>query len=210
MKPLTRRSFIKTTAAGTGAIAMVNFLPGCLINSQGSDALIQGYFESEFGISDALCQKTLDKALSKGGDFADLYFEHTISNWVILEDGKVDRAYANIDLGVGVRTVKGDQTGFGFTQVLTESSMMNVADTAASIAGSSSSFKSPDFASQSIGNYYQLDKLFTEIPLSDKLPLVKEVNDNCFALSDLIIKVNATLHDNQKRIMIVTSDGKKA
>jgi len=43
-----------------------------------------GYFESEFGITDSLCRKVLTEALSKGGDFADLYFEHTISNYIVL------------------------------------------------------------------------------------------------------------------------------
>ena len=82
-------------------------------------------------------EKGLDKALSKGGDFADLYFEHTISNWVVLEDGKVNRAYGSIDLGVGIRTVKGEQTGYGFTQELTEESMLAAAATAATIANAS-------------------------------------------------------------------------
>lgn len=210
MKLLTRRSFIKKTAVGTGVLAMVNFLPGSLLSMPGSNTAIQGYFESEFGIDNSLCQRLLDRALSKGGDFADLYFEHSISNWVVLEDGKVDKAYANIDLGVGIRTVKGDQTGFGFTQILTEASMINVADTAASIANSSRVVTSPNFMNLNIGNYYPLEKLFTEIPLSSKLPIVKAVNDKCFALSDHVIKVNATLHDSQKRIMIVSSNGTKA
>jgi TldD protein len=47
-------------------------------------------------------RRILAKALSKGGDFADLFFEHTISNYLILEDGKVNQAYSNVALGVGV------------------------------------------------------------------------------------------------------------
>ena len=125
MKTITRRSFLGTTAVGAGAVALSHVIPGSWVNA--ANAKTEGYFETEFGITDGLCRKVLDKALSKGGDFADLYFEHTISNWVQLEDGKVDRAYGNIDLGVGIRTVKGDQTGYGFTQELTEESMMAAA-----------------------------------------------------------------------------------
>ncbi len=92
------------------------------------------YFGSEFGISDALCSKVLTRALARGGDFADLFFEHTISNYLMLEDGQVNRAYGVIALGVGIRTVKGDQVGYGFTQELDEKSMIAAADTAATIA----------------------------------------------------------------------------
>jgi len=39
--------------------------------------------------------------------------------------------------------------------------------------------------------------------------MVQSVNDKCFALSSLVAKVNAAFHDQQKRILIVTSDGTK-
>jgi TldD protein len=187
---------------------MVRIFPGVWLES--ANDLSAGFFESEFGISDGLCKKILNMALSKGGDFADLYFEHTISNWVSLEDGKVDRAYGSIDLGVGIRTVKGDQTGYGFTQELTEASMLAAAATAATIAEGAPKPVAREFVQLKTKNYYPMEKLFTEVPLSSKLPLVKKVNEQCFGLSDLVVKVNATMHDQQKRILIVTSDGIRA
>lgn len=207
MKLITRRSFLKTTATGAGTLALSRVIPGTWVFP--SQATTQGYFESEFGINDGLCQKVLDKALSKGGDFADLYFEHSISNWVILEDGKVNRAYGSIDLGVGIRTVKGEQTGYGFTQELTEESMMAAAATAATIASAAGKNSASTFVQQKTENYYPLKSMLTDVPLSSKVPLVKTVNDTCFELSDLIIKVTAGLHDQQKRTMIVTSEGVK-
>ncbi len=52
--------------------------------------------------------------------------------------------------------------------------------------------------------------MLTAIPLEAKLPLVQKVNELCFSLSPLIVKVNATYFDEQKRILIITSDGIKA
>ena len=46
----------------------------------------------------------------------------------------MNRAYGDVALGVGIRTVKGDQVGYGFTQELTEKSMLAAASTAATIA----------------------------------------------------------------------------
>lgn len=208
MKLINRRSFLKNSAAGAGALALSRIIPGSWVST--TKAISKEYFESEFGIDDGMCRRVLDKALSRGGDFADLYFEHTISNWVLLEDGKVDRAYGSVDLGVGIRTVKGEQTGYGFTQELTEESMMAAAATAATIANTSGKKSDSTFVKQKSENYYPLKSLLTDVPLSSKLPLVKTVNDTCFELSDLIVKVRAGLHDSQKRMMIVTSDGVKA
>lgn len=205
MDEMSRRSFLKTTAAASAAIPI---LSGSLFKLARAEA--PGYFDNEFGINDTLCQKVLAQALAKGGDFADLYFEHTISNWLALEDGKVNRAYSDVALGVGIRTVKGDQVGYGFTQELTESSMLAAAATAATIAEASAKALARKFKQMVLKNYYPLEKLLSAVPLESKLPIVQAVNDKCFARSHFIVKVNAGFHDQQKRIMIVSSDGVKA
>ncbi len=208
MKKITRRAFIKTSATAAAVTIATPLLPKGLYSLARADT--QGYFESEFGITDSLCQKVIAKALSKGGDFADLYFEHTIGNWIILEDGKVSRAYSDVALGVGIRTVKGEQVGYGFTQELTEQSMMAAASTAATISDAKAKKPAENFVTLKTKNYYPLKTLLTSVPLESKLPLVTSVNERCFSLSPLITKVYAQFHDQQKRILIVTSDGTKA
>jgi TldD protein len=207
MKPITRRSFLRGAAGTTIASIMAPSLSSCL--SDMTHAGKKGYFEHEFGVTDGVCRKVLAQALSKGGDYADLYFEHTISNYVILEDGQVNQAYCDVSLGAGIRTVKGDQVGYGFTQELTEKSMMAAASTAATIADASPNEPAGEFVTPKLENRYPLEKLLTSVPFKSKLPIVQSTNDKCFALSSLVVKVNAGLHDQQKRIMIVTSDGVK-
>ena len=209
MKEISRRSFLKTAASAAAvSIAVPVVLPRGWYALAGEEK--PGYFEREFGITDSLCQKVLAEALSKGGDFADLYFEHTISNWLMLEDGKVNRAYSDVALGAGIRTVKGDQVGYGFTQELAEKAMLNAAATSATIASAKATKPATKFEWLKTKNYYPLQKLLTSVPLESKLPLVQSANDKCFALSSLIVKVNAGFHDQQKRILVVTSDGTKA
>jgi len=208
MKKISRRSFIKTTASAAAVTIATPLLPRGLYSLARADTT--GYFENEFGITDSLCQKVLAEALSRGGDFADLFFEHTISNRIMLEDGKVNRAYSNVALGVGIRTVKGDQVGYGFTQELTENSMLNAASTAATIASAEAKKPAGKFEHLKMKNYYPLKTLLTSVPLKSKLPMIQTVNDKCFALSPLIVKVNAGFYDQQKRILVVTSDGTKA
>jgi len=209
MKKITRRDFIRTGAAAAGTVAVPAIL------SRGwfalpAQAAASGYFEREFGITDALCRKILAEALGKGGDFADLYFEHTISNYLMLEDGKVNRAACDVALGVGIRTVKGDQVGYGFTQDFSEKSMLAAAATAATIADAKAKGPAGEFALLQTGSFYPVTTLLTSVPLESKLPIVQSTNDRCFALSPLVAKVNVMFHDQQKRILIMTSDGVKA
>jgi TldD protein len=207
MQKISRRTFLKTTSQASVAAAVMTALPWSCSKIAQSEP---GYFESGFGITDSLCQKVLSEALSKGGDFGELFFEHTIGNWLLLEDGKVNKAYSDVALGVGIRTVKGDQVGYGFTQELTEKSMLAAASTAARIADANPTKPSGRLETPQMGNYYPLETLLTSIPLETKLPLVQTVNDKCFALSPLVVKVNAGFFDQQKRFLVVTSDGVKA
>lgn len=204
MAKISRRKFIHGTAMAGGALLLVpgpdafNFL-----KAEGS----KNYFLKEFGIDESLCQKLLTKALSKGGDFADLYFEYTVSNYLGLEDGKVNQSYGDISLGVGIRTVKGDQIGYGFTQELTPEAMLSAAGTAATICDSKAKPFNGAFQKTKVGNYYPVDADFNGIPAKAKLPLIQAINQKCFALSNEVIKVSAGFSNSVKRVMIVTSDG---
>jgi TldD protein len=207
MKLIPRRKFIQGTALAGGAMLFLPGLKACKFLDTSSTG---NYFLNEFGIDETLCRKLLAKALSRGGDFADLYFEFTVSNYLGLEDGKVNQSYGNISLGVGIRTVKGDQIGYGFTQELTEESMMSAAATASTICDMSATAVGSSFSPLQTGNYYPVAADFDGIPAKSKLPLLQEINQKCFALSPEIIKVNAGFRSNTKRILIVTSDGVKA
>ena len=62
-----------------------------------------------------------------------------IANWVGLQDGEVNRAYSTVDLGAGIRVIKGDAQGFAYSEDLTEKALLSAAGTAASVADSTPS-----------------------------------------------------------------------
>ena len=88
------------------------------------------YFE-RFGIGQEVLQKVLSAALAMGADDCDLYFEHRLSTSVALTDGKVNRASTGVDLGLGVRSRKGDAIGYSYTEDLSLEAMLSAARTAA-------------------------------------------------------------------------------
>src|SRR5450759_4175049 len=96
MKPIPRRKFIQSTAVIGGSLFL---LPAFKVSSFLETQSSGNYFLKEFGIDEILCRKLLAKALSRGGDFADLYFEYAVSNYLGLEDGKVNQSYGDISLG---------------------------------------------------------------------------------------------------------------
>ena len=207
MKSIPRRKFIQGATLAGGALIVLPALKACkFLDAQSSG----NYFLKEFGIDETLCRKLLAKALSKGGDFADLYFEYSVSNYLGLEDGKVNRSYGDISLGVGIRTVKSDQIGYGYTQDLTENSMMSAAATASTLCDTTATKTESSFNPLKTGNYYPVAPDFNGIPGKSKLPLLQSINQKCFALAPEIVKVNSGFASSAKRILIVTSDGVQA
>ena len=65
-----------------------------------------------FGIDESALHQVLSEAMSRGAEFADLYFQHVRNTSLSLEDGIVSRANTGVEQGVGVRAVIGDQVGY--------------------------------------------------------------------------------------------------
>jgi TldD protein len=160
-----------------------------------------------FEVSEEVLKNVISAAMSKGGDYADLFFEHTLSGIIGLEDGKVNRAYSNIDFGVGVRVLKGDQTGFAYSEDVSQGPMLNAARMAASIASSGNGYIPREPVQKLPANFYAIHHKWEDIPVKDKIPFVQKLNDRVFSLDNKVIRVNASLSDETRVMLFFNSDG---
>lgn len=167
---------------------------------------VKNYLD-HFEVSAEMLQKVIAAAMSKGGDYADLFFEHKKSNSLGLEDGKVNRAYSNVDYGVGIRVLKGDQTGFAYSETITPEALLNAAKMAANIANSSSKFIPVEVSEKLPASYYAVSRKWEDVSVKDKVPFVQKINDKVFSLDEKVIKVNAFMGDETAYVMIYNSEG---
>src|SRR6186713_3261515 len=82
-------------------------------------------------------ERLLSLALERGGQFADLYFEHHRTSSLLLEEAIIRTASAGVTCGLGVRVVSGERTGYAYTDDLSAEAMAHAASTAAHIASGS-------------------------------------------------------------------------
>lgn len=163
---------------------------------------------NHFGVSENEIQQVLVAALEKGGDYADLFFEHTYRNNIGLQDGAVNRASSNIDFGMGVRVLSGDQTGYAYVENITLSEMIHAARTAARIANSSSQATPVNPVEKQIkNNFYAVQTAWDEIAVKDKMPYLQKLNDRIFELDSRVTKVNASLGDTTSHVLFCNSEG---
>ena len=203
---VNRRNFIKTgSAVVAGSMILPRLMQSCQ-NVQISEN-VKSYLD-HFEVSAEMLQKVVATAMSKGGDYADLFFEHKISNNISLQDGKVNRASSNIDFGVGIRVLKGDQTGFAYSENVSLDDMLNAAKMAANIASDNDTFKAGPFIEKIPSGYYKIAQQWEDISVKDKVPFVQKINDKVFELDEKVIKVNASLNDETSYILFYNSEGR--
>ncbi len=170
------------------------------------------YF-SRFGVDENLVKAALAVAMAKGGDRADIFFQHKVSRTMALEDGEVNRAFASVELGVGVRVVKGDQTGYGYTEELTLDALKNAAATAAAIADGPSrdaptAFHADPGKAGGFPSRYALKRAWEEVKPQEKLPMLVALNERAFKADPRIKKVSTGMSDEFGAVLIADSSGR--
>lgn len=171
-------------------------------------SLDQHPFAARFGVDDATIRRVLAAAMSRGADFADCYFETAAHHSLSLEDGLVHHASSVAQRGLGVRAVKGQQTGYAFTEDLSVDAMLRAAQTAAAIASGTTNHVEPQrIELRSTPAYYDPATSWGDVPVLDKLPLVESVEKMARGMDPAVQKVSVSWVDSDEHVLVATSEG---
>ncbi len=212
MDKIKRREFLKWSAQGV-AFATIPFIfkadPLLAFSSPGEDGKLGDYYK-HFGVDEKIIREVMAAALEKGGDYCDIFFQHRITNWIGLEDKSVNRAYTDVDYGVGIRVIEGEQTGYSFTEDLSPQAMKLAAKTAANIASQSRNLPPQELKLNPAPNYYPIENPWEEVKIDKKIPYLQKINDRVFANDTRVIKSQIWFNDESTYILVANSEGKIA
>ena len=210
MKGLDRREFLKTAGTGMALMSLPNALSSCAGRSLATGPALAGAggtaFDS-FGVNVGLLAKVIERGLGRGGDFSEIYLQHKISHWVSLEDGEVNRAFTKVDLGAGIRVLKGEATGFAYSEDLSTKALLGAADVAACVADLGGNSRPTDLCQQKIETHYPVEVPWSEVGIDKKLPILEHVDAVARARDKRILKVSSSINDEACRILVANSDG---
>src|SRR5438105_4268367 len=168
------------------------------------------FFAERFGIDERVMEELLACALSQGGDYADLYFEHRQTASLLFEEQAVKRASGGVLQGVGVRVVSGDATGYAYTEDFSRDSMRRTAETAARIARSARAPGPLDVTPIGLPNRYPVAQPSIEVRAADKLALLARADRAARAQDPSVARVVVSLADEVRYVVIASSDGRLA
>ncbi|HZU07866.1 MAG TPA: metalloprotease TldD [Chloroflexota bacterium] len=176
----------------------------------GAPPRAEAFFATQFGIDVPVLEDLLACALSRGGDYADLYFEYRQTNSLLLEEQAVKRAAGGVLQGVGIRVIAGEATGYAYTEDFSRESMRQAALTAARIAAYGQAPGPIDMTPLGLANHYPILRPATEARAAEKLALLRRADQAARAYDPSIVRVVASLVDELRYVLIATSEGRLA
>jgi TldD protein len=170
--------------------------------------LSQSFFAQRFNVTERDLESYLSEALSAGGEYADLYFEYLATSSIGIDEQIVKSATEGVTLGVGVRVIAGERTGYAYSDDLSPEKIRKAARVAALIARGPAGVVKSGFTDAQKHNLYPMLTSPHEMGLLERVDLVKRADLAARAYDPRIFQVQATYTDNLRHVMVATSEGR--
>jgi len=153
--------------------------------------------------------KLFSVALSRNGDFAEFYLEYAINNAVALEENKLRQAQSGVVMGVGIRVLSGEKTGYAYSDSLEFEHLKRAAEIASHIAQDNQSGKIMKINAKPspVLNVSPIDLYPADVAVKEKSDLLWRANESGYATDKHIKQVNAYFADSIKFFRVANSEG---
>jgi TldD protein len=161
-------------------------------------------------LDDADVRAVLEAALSGGGEFAEVYAEDRRARTLTLDDGKVEDLVSGRDVGAGVRVLRGSQTAYAYTNVLTRDALVEAARVAAAGVRGQDRATVADLRTVSppITHPARIDPFRADG--SALVELVREAEEAARATSGTVRQVTVRYADSSREVLLANSEGHRS
>jgi len=164
----------------------------------------------ESPIDTQLASRLLGVALEKGGDYADLFFEYGASGSYSFDEGILKSAGRAVTMGLGVRVMKGDATGYAYVEDFGLEAMERAARTAAGIASEGGAPAPVALETRSFPQRYSVPLISMDVPGEDKRALLERADRAARAADARVVRVDASISEELREILVASSTGRFA
>ena len=165
------------------------------------------YYSDIFKVTRENLEALTGTALGCGGDYADLYFENTTYFNLLLKDGVVSSGGFHTDFGVGIRVLKGEKTGYAYSESTEMHDMLQAARAAAVIASGVKEGRQYGKVCDRRLDVYPVKEDWRVKSPDRFLPFLKELEKEIFAKDSRIVKVIARMSDSVSDVLMYNSLG---
>lgn len=159
------------------------------------------------GLTEHDLENVLGKVLGRQVEFADLYFQSLRQESYSLEDGIVKDGSHNIDHGVGVRAISGDQTGFAYSDDIILPALTQAAEASCMIAKQGKGKQVKVWQRNTRSPLYTPVDPITSISVDAKVDLLRKLDSYVRKKDARVSQVMISLAGVFETVLVVGSDG---
>ena len=158
-------------------------------------------------ISREICQKVLQKAVSTGADYAEIFAENTTNHNISMIADKVDSIKDTVIAGAAVRVYKGMRSVMASTVDTSETGLLRCAEQAADALGQGTAEIDIVLKERLFGDIHPVKLVPGSISNREKVAVLKEGYFAAKEYDSCISQVSANLMDVDHNILIANTEG---
>ncbi len=158
-------------------------------------------------ISREICQKVLQKAVSTGADYAEIFAENTTNHAISMIADKVDSIKDTVIAGAAVRVYKGMRSVMASTVDTSEAGLIRCAEQAADALGQGTAGIDIVLRERTFGDIHPVKIVPSSVGNREKVAIVKEGYFAAKEYDSCIAQVSGSLADVDHNILIANTEG---
>lgn len=199
---IPRRKFLEMSMKGGLLIAATPTLITHLVSCQsGSGA------GAVLSMDQSTLHKVIKKALSKGGDFAEVYLENRVSRQIVMQESKFKSGLYGISQGAGVRVIAGNKTGYAYTDEITEEKLMRAAEVASYVALTGQGVTPVDLSEATRNSFVTVQQPLADIADTQRIEIIERANQAALDYDPRIKMAMIDYYDQVRGRVIANSEG---
>ena len=158
-------------------------------------------------ISREVCKRVLQKAVSTGADYAEIFAENTVNHNVHMIAGKVDAIQDAVVAGAAVRVYKGFRSVMASTVDTSEAGLLRCAGQAAEALGQGKAALDIVLHERCFGDIHPIRIVPATVSNSEKIEVVKQAYHAAKEYAPSVTQVISQLLDIDHNILIASTEG---
>ena len=158
-------------------------------------------------ISRDICQRVLQKAVSTGADYAEIFAENSVNNTISMISNKVDNIRNTVIAGAAVRVYKGLRSVMATTVDTSEAGLIRCAEKAADALGQGTAQIDIVLRERLFGDIHPVVTCPSSAPNKEKIDILKAGYFAAREYDEAVVQATGNLLDVDHQILIANTDG---
>jgi TldD protein len=160
-------------------------------------------------VDEAVAARALERALARGGDFAELFCEERSGFSLSIDESRVERPQSGSERGAGIRVIDGEVTRFGHVDGLAEADLTRAADGLAGALAGDAREPVPLRAVEP-PELQEVDVDPSSVPAEQKADVLRELDERARSTGSEVAQASASYSEGRRRVAVFNSEGLQA